>query len=260
MFELDDVAKTYPGGARALHPVSLRIARGELTVLLGRSGAGKSTLLRCLNGLVVPDQGCVRVDGAGPLAGRALREHRRRTAMIFQHHRLLGRHSALQNVLIGRMSGHPTLRSLLPLPAADQRVALACLDRVGLLEKALTRADRLSGGEQQRVGIARGLAQEPTTILADEPVASVDPETAGHVLGLLREICRERGFTAVVSLHQVDLALAFGDRIVGLREGRVVCDLPAAHFDADAHHALYRGDPRIARLGVPPAPPVLPVP
>ena len=171
--------------------------------------------------------------------------------MIFQHHHLIGRHTALQNVLTSRLGHHPAWRTLFPLPAAERRFTLACLDRVGLLDKALQRAETLSGGERQRVGVARALAQQPRLILADEPVASLDPTAAERVLGLLRRVCREDGITAVVSLHQLGLARTFADRIVGLSGGRPVFDGPTDQLDAGALAAVYPAAPQVAppRLG-----------
>jgi phosphonate transport system ATP-binding protein len=234
MIELENVSVSFRGGVTALHPTSLRFGRGEFTVLLGASGAGKSTLLRCLNFLNRPSGGTVSVEGIGALAdGRAVHEHRRRTGMIFQQHQLIERHSALANVLLGRIGYHASWRTLFPLPRAERRIALECLDRVGLLAKALERVDRLSGGQQQRVGIARALAQQPRLMLADEPVASLDPATSRRVLSQLRRIGEEDGITTVVSLHQVELAREFADRVVALSHGRVVFDgAPAALSDA----------------------------
>jgi phosphonate transport system substrate-binding protein len=189
VISLHEVEVTYASGHRAVRRVSLRIERGSFTVLLGRSGAGKSTLLRCLNGLVRPSGGRVRVEGVGDLEQRGpLRAHRRRTGMVFQQHQLMGRLTAFLNVMIGRLPHHRTLRSLLPLPVVDRQLALACLDRVGLLPRALSRVDELSGGEQQRVGVARALAQQPSLILGDEPVASLDPATAVQILDLLGSV------------------------------------------------------------------------
>ena len=222
---LENVSVAFPGGHAALRGVSAVLARGERAVLLGRSGAGKSTLLRCLNLLQRPTEGRVRVADLGDLDDpEVLREHRRRTGMVFQDHHLIGRRTALQNVLTGRLGFHSTLRTLLPMPAADVRLAMECLDRVGLADKALRRTDRLSGGERQRVGIARALVQRPRLLLADEPVASLDPATAEQVLDLLVRNCREDGLTAVLSLHQVDLARMYGERILGLARGEVVFD------------------------------------
>jgi phosphonate transport system ATP-binding protein len=241
MIQLHDIAVVYPGGQEALRAVWLRFRPGQFTVLLGPSGAGKSTLLRCLNLLVRPTRGRVTATDLGDLtARRVLRRHRRRTGMIFQQHHLIGRQTALQNTLAGRLGYHPAWRTLFPLPAGECRLALQCLERVGLLHKALERAENLSGGEQQRVGIARALAQQPRLILADEPVASLDPATAQRVLGLLHRVCKEDGLTAVVSLHQFDLARAYADRVVGIRQGSVVFDGPPDQLAPAALDAIYQ--------------------
>jgi phosphonate transport system ATP-binding protein len=240
MILLDTVSVSYATGA-ALQGVSLELRRGEVTVILGASGAGKSTLLRCMNGLVEPTTGLVLAEDLGDLAdGKRRRAHRRRTGMIFQSHQLIGRLSALANVLKGRLGYHSTLRSLFPASPREQRLGLHCLDRVRLLDKAHVRADRLSGGERQRVGIARALVQEPELLLADEPVASLDPVNGERVLSLLHQICREDGLTAVISLHQVELARRYGDRIVGLREGRIAFDGPPGALTEERLGDLYR--------------------
>lgn len=240
MLTLEGVGVIYPGGATALHPTTLTIARGGFNVLLGPSGAGKSTLLRTMNGLVVPTSGVIRVDGIGDIGrSRALRRHRRATGMIFQQHHLIGRVSALGNVLMGRLGYHTSLRTLLPPSRAEKYQALQALERVGLLELANRRADQLSGGQQQRVGIARALVQKPRLMLADEPVASLDPATAERALSLIQDICRSDGITAIVSLHQVDLAQRFADRIIGLTAGRIVVDGPPAAVDQAALRAIY---------------------
>jgi phosphonate transport system ATP-binding protein len=231
VIEIDDLSVRYSGGVVALKRTTKSFRRGEFAVLLGPSGAGKSTFLRALNGLVRPTSGTVSIAGLGSIADRGnLQRHRRRTGMIFQQHQLIGRLTALTNVLIGRLGHHTTLRSLFPLPQADRRLALECLDRVGLVDRALERVDRLSGGQQQRVGIARATAQQPEIILADEPVASLDPATAVEVLGRLHAICKADGLTAIVSLHQVSLARQFADRIIGLVAGEVVFDGKAAEL------------------------------
>lgn len=223
---IDAVEVVYATGARALSSTSLSFAAGAFTVLLGASGAGKSTLLRSLNGLVTPTSGRVMADGAPVAGARALRAHRRVTGMVFQQHQLIGRLTALDNVLTGRLGYHSTFRTFLPSSNAEKIAALEALDRVGLLAFALRRADQLSGGQQQRVGIARALVQKPRVVLADEPVASLDPATAESVLALLHDIARQDGLTAIVSLHQLDFARRFADRIVGLAQGRVVFDGP----------------------------------
>lgn len=242
MISLDCVSKRFPGGVQALQSTCMELYKGQFTVLLGPSGAGKSTLLRCLNYLNVPSEGRIAVDGLGILNGdrRTLRRHRHRTAMIFQQHQLIGRFTALQNVLIGRIGNYSALRSLWPLPQKDHMLALECLERVGLLDKAAERVDNLSGGQQQRVGIARGLAQQPVIMLADEPVASLDPATSEKILGLLHRVCREDDLTAVVSLHQVDLARMFGDRIVGLADGKVVFDGSADQITERVYGQIYQ--------------------
>jgi phosphonate transport system ATP-binding protein len=215
------------GPTRALHDVDLTVAAGEVVVLLGLSGSGKSTLLRHLDGLELPTAGRVEVLGqdiAG-LAPRALRALRGRVGMIFQQFELVPSLTVLENVLTGalaRLRG-PRL-GLWTYPRALRRVALTHLDRVGLLDKAYQRADQLSGGQQQRVAIARALMQDPQILLADEPVASLDPESSDQVMRLIREIAADDGLTVVCSLHQVDLALSWGDRIIGLRNGEVVLD------------------------------------
>ncbi|ODT26432.1 MAG: phosphonate ABC transporter ATP-binding protein [Hyphomicrobium sp. SCN 65-11] len=224
MLSVKDIEVTYPNRVAALLKTNVSFGRGKFVVLLGMSGAGKSTLLRTLNGLVRPTKGDVIVEGRGSIfaSGASLRAHRRQTGMVFQQHHLIGRLSALGNVLMGRISAHSTIRSVLPLPRTDRLLALEALGRVGLADRALHRVDQLSGGQQQRVGIARAKAQQPVIMLADEPVASLDPETAIKVLGDLHRICREDGITAVVSLHQVELARQFADHIIGLAQGRVV--------------------------------------
>lgn len=230
---LERVGVIYPNGIEALRPTSLAFRRGELCVLLGLSGAGKSTLLRTLNHLVKPTSGRIFSADFGAVNARRdiLRAHRRRTAVVFQHHQLIERRSALDNVLTGRLGYHGFLRSVFPLPRADLELALDCLERVGLGAQALMRVDQLSGGQQQRVGIARALAQQPTTIVADEPVASLDPVTSEQVLELLRRICEEDGITAIVSLHQLEYAQRFAVRIIGLAEGAVVFDGSVRELD-----------------------------
>ena len=225
MLKLDSVEVIYRNGNIGLKPTSLVFERRQFTVLLGPSGAGKSSLLRTLNHLVEPTGGTVAVDGFGVLSDHPdLRKHRLRTAMIFQQHQLIGRYTCLQNVLVGRLGHHSTLRSLFPFPEMDRRLALNCLDRVGLLSRALQRVYNLSGGQQQRVGIARAIAQQPGLILADEPVSSLDPETAYNVLAILRKITKQDGIPTILSLHQVELAKKFADRIIGLNNGEVVFD------------------------------------
>jgi phosphonate transport system ATP-binding protein len=231
---------TYGNGARALRSTSLDFALGEFIVLLGASGAGKSTLLRSLNGLIRPSAGHVIATGVGDLSDAVnLRRHRRQTGMVFQQHHLIGRLSVLANVLMGRLGYHSALATLAPWSRAEKEAALAALDRVGLVERALDRADQLSGGQQQRVGIARALVQQPKVLLADEPVASLDPATAERLLTLLHGICRSDGLTLIVSLHQVEFARQFADRIIGLQNGAVAFDGTPAELTPSQADGLY---------------------
>ncbi len=226
VIEVTGVTKDF-GTTVALRDVSVTVAKGEVVVLLGLSGSGKSTLLRHLDGLELPTSGDVRVLGQRlpRLKAKELRALRGRVAMIFQQFELVPSLTVLENVLTGALAQlrGPRL-GIIAYPKSLRLRALTHLDRVGLLEKAYHRADQLSGGQQQRVAIARALMQDPEILLADEPVASLDPESSEQVMGLIREIAADNGLTVVCSLHQVDLALGWGDRIVGLRHGEVVLD------------------------------------
>jgi len=235
---------TYKNNLKALKSTSLDITQGSFVVLLGTSGAGKSTLLRALNGLVKPTAGSVAAAGLGDLADPStLQRHRRQTGMIFQQHHLIGRLSVLNNVLLGRMGHHTGWRMFTPWTRSEKEQALAVIDRVGLLERALARADQLSGGQQQRVGMARALVQQPRLLLADEPIASLDPNTSLRLLQLLHDICKSDGLTAVISLHQVDFARQFADRIIGLKQGAVVFDGPPRALSEHNVKELYQHHP-----------------
>jgi len=226
----ESVTKQFPNGHVALRDVSLSFRRGEFVVIVGLSGAGKSTLVRCVNRLVTPTAGRVLVDGRDVVGmGEAeLRKARARIGMIFQNHNLVRRSSVLRNVLAGRLAYLSTPRTLLGLfPRADLDLALRSLERVGIAEKAYQRADTLSGGQQQRVAIARALTQQPAILLADEPVASLDPPTAHQVMRDLRRLSREENLLTLVNLHFIDMAREYADRIIGLRAGEVVFDGPA---------------------------------
>ncbi|MBF6266467.1 phosphonate ABC transporter ATP-binding protein [Nocardia farcinica] len=231
------------GATLALDAVSMTVHRSELVVLLGLSGSGKSTLLRCFNGLHPVTSGAVtvagtRVDTAPRATVRALR---RDIGFVFQQFNLVGRLSCLDNVLLG---GLARLRlpcyGALTYPKRMRAEAVAHLDRVGLADLAHRRTDTLSGGQQQRVAIARTLMQRPKLVLADEPVASLDPENAGVVMDLLFRICLEDNLTVVCTLHQVDLALGWAHRVIGLRDGRKVFDRPAAGLSRDEVMAIYQ--------------------
>lgn len=246
---------TYANGTAALRSVDLSIRAGEFLVLLGPSGAGKSTLLRCLNGLVRLSAGSLTAGDLGPIESReVLRTHRKRTGMVFQQHQLIGRLSALDNTLTGRLGYHGALRSLFPPSRADKLIALESLARVALLQYALTRADQLSVGQQQRVGVARALAQRPRIMLADEPIASLDPAAASQVLSLIHDICKADGIAAVVSLHQVELARRFADRIIGIHAGSVAFEGTPAALGPAALERIYDGSHSIAESSGHPAP------
>ncbi len=240
---ITDLGKTYPGAAApALSGVSLDVTRGEIVVLLGLSGSGKSTLLRHINGLETPTSGRVTTlgDDVTALRGAQLRGLRGRIGFIFQQFEIVGPLTVLENVLTGALSSLRGPRvGIWTYPQALRRKALEHLDRVGILERAYQRADTLSGGQQQRVAIARALMQDPEILLADEPVASLDPESSSQVMTLIREIAAERQLTVVCSLHQVDLALGWGDRIVGLRAGELVLDTPTNDLSKDEVMAIY---------------------
>lgn len=218
------VTKRFPNGFEALKGVGTDIQPGSFTVVLGPSGAGKSTLLRLINGLEIPTSGAVLIDGEAIGKGN-LRHVRSRVAMVFQQFNLVDRLSVLTNVLTGRLAHRSWIGSVFYLfRKEDMGIAQEALARVGLTDKAWNRADKLSGGQQQRVGIARALAQHPQVILADEPVASLDPVSSEEIMSLLREICDRDKITVVVNLHQVDLARRFADRIIGMNSGRIVFD------------------------------------
>jgi phosphonate transport system ATP-binding protein len=227
MIEFKNVSVTYPGGVKALDNVSLEIKEGDFLIIVGMSGAGKSTLLRTVNNLVKPTNGEVLVDSKNVTKAnkKELKEIRSDIGMIFQTFNLVNRSSVLKNVLTGRLSQVSTIRSILGLwPQNDKQIAFEALNKVEILEKAYVRGSNLSGGQQQRVGIARALAQKPKVMLADEPVASLDPITSRVVMKYLKEINQELGITTIVNLHFLDLAKEFGERLIGLKDGKLVYD------------------------------------
>jgi phosphonate transport system ATP-binding protein len=242
MIEIAGLSVVYPGGLRALNKVDLTVESGEFVVIVGLSGAGKSTLLRAVNGLVPITEGSVKVNGrevAGASA-RELREIRSRIGLIFQTFNLVNRSRVINNVLMGRLAKVPRWRSLLGAwPAADRELAMQSLERVDIVDKAYIRASNLSGGQQQRVGIARALAQEPSVLLADEPVASLDPVTSHMVMRDLQRINRELGITTLINLHFLDLARAYGKRLIGLRDGELVYDGDIADVSDDVFRGIY---------------------
>lgn len=241
-FQVSALVKDYRGGHRALAGVDLTVGPGEVVALLGPNGSGKSTLFRCALRLVEPTAGRVVLCGIDVTeAGRReLRDARRHVGVVFQRFHLIGRLSAFHNVLLGAL-GHSRVREWWPCTASDAQrsAAMACLERVGLVELANQRADSLSGGQAQRVAIARMLMQGPSVVLADEPVASLDPAAAVSVMELLSGVARERGLATVITLHQLDHAMRFCDRVVGLRAGSVLFDRPVRELPQDRLDILY---------------------
>ena len=242
MIKFENVSKTYPNGVQALKNVTLEIKDGEFVAIIGLSGAGKSTLLRLINRMHKITSGTLLVNevNVGDLTGAKLRLLRRNIGMIFQSFNLVKRMSVFNNVLAGRVAYHPTLPTLLGIfPKEDKLIALEAIDTMGILDKAFTRADQLSGGQQQRVALARALAQKPSVILADEPVASLDPITTVQVMNDFLRINRKFGITVIANMHHVDLALKYASRIIGIKDGVVVYDGPSSGIDDDMLVQIY---------------------
>jgi phosphonate transport system ATP-binding protein len=244
MLVIENLTKIYDNGTVALRDVSFSVEDGEFLVVIGLSGSGKSTLLRCINRLVEPTSGRIRwnereITG---IPSSEMRMIRREIGMIFQHFNLVRRSSVLTNVLTGRLGYTPAWWSLVNrFSRADRELALNALERVGLPEKARSRADELSGGQQQRVGIARALMQHPKIILADEPVASLDPVLAHSILGYLEKLNQEDHITILCSLHFLDLVQRYATKVIGLREGRLV-------FTGDAEDIRQMSDARFKEI------------
>jgi phosphonate transport system ATP-binding protein len=252
ILEIIDLQQSYSAVAPVLRGVSLKVEQGEFVGVIGRSGSGKSTLLRCINRLVDATSGKILVpaqlvNGASngtidilKLKSRDLRHVRRKIGMIFQQFNIIKRLSVIENVLSGGLGYQPTMKSTLRIFSRDQqRRALTNLKRVGLLEHAYKRADELSGGEQQRVAIARTLMQQPAIILADEPVSSLDPNLSRVVLDILKRVCREDGITALVSLHTLDLTREYADRVIGLKDGQIFFDGPTQELSNVVVDSVY---------------------
>lgn len=244
MLKIEGLGRQF-GKVTALQDVTLTVAAGEFVGIIGRSGAGKSTLLRLINRLIEPTAGRILFGEEDVLAkrGRALQDWRRRAAMIFQQFALIDRLSVLDNVLVGRVATVPRWRSwTLSWPVDDRAQAIEALARLDMTDHALKRADQLSGGQQQRVAIARALVQAPRLILADEPVASLDPRSTKAVMDALAQINREDGLTVLCNLHHIDLARQYCRRIIGINAGRVVFDGPVETLDAAAITRIYGQD------------------
>jgi phosphonate transport system ATP-binding protein len=241
MLRIENLSKVYPNGTQALKNVSFEVQDGEFLVVIGLSGSGKSTLLRCINRLIDPSEGKIYLDGADVTAASEaeLRRIRRNIGMVFQQFNLVKRSSVLTNVLSGRLGYiNPTLSLLGLWPQEEQTRALKALERVGIADKAYSRADALSGGQQQRVGIARALMQEPKLILADEPVASLDPVLAHSILQYLEQLNKE-GITVICSLHFLDLVHRYATRVVALKDGIKVFEGGAQEIDRAKFKEIY---------------------
>ena len=245
MLRICNLTMRYPNGKVALAGFDLAVAAGELVVVLGGNGSGKTTLLRCITRMLDPSEGEVWLGDTNlaALSGERLRQARLPLAMVWQHASLVRRRSVLANVASGALGRHGGWWTALGgLPAEELRAAHGHLAEVGLTALAGQRAGTLSGGQAQRVAIARALAQRPQALLADEPVASLDPEAAGDIMRLLRRLAADENLAVLCVLHQVELAYEFADRVVGVRDGRIVFDLPCDALPRDAVRRLYLAD------------------
>ncbi|GMU41183.1 MAG: phosphonates import ATP-binding protein PhnC [Chloroflexota bacterium] len=245
MLTIKNLSHVYPNGYQALKSVDFSLKQGEVVAIIGRSGAGKSTLLRCINGLERAASGTLVVDGvdlmsAGTSEVRALQS---RVGFIWQEYNLIERLSVMNNVLAGRLGRNQSRATWgFHFTQEDREIAVNALERVNMLHRAKFRADRLSGGEKQRVGIARAVAQQPSLILADEPVASLDPELAEQVMADLVRVAREAGVATLINIHDVELATQFCDRMVAIAQGTVVYDGPASGLTDEVLNRTYRFD------------------
>lgn len=242
LLSIRDLRKTYPNGKEALKGVTCEVKNGEFVVLIGSSGSGKSTLLRCVNHLVVPTSGTVLFKGTHTeRAGKtAIRKIRREIGMIFQHYNLIDRLTVIQNVLHGRLGYKNDIQGILGLYTEPEKEhALEIIDKLGLTDQTYKRCDKLSGGQKQRVGIARALVQDPALILCDEPIASLDPGSAKIIMDHLHSISRDMGISVLVNLHQVDVALKYSDRILGIRGGELVFNDDPEKLKKKMIHDIY---------------------
>ena len=244
MIKFENVSKRYPNGFEALKNINLTIEQGEFVAIIGLSGAGKSTLIRTINRMHDIPEGTLTVDGTDvmTLHGKSLRAFRRRIGMIFQSFNLITRTTVIKNVLTAFVPDMPWWRATFGIFTKDEKLkALDSLDKVGILDKAFVRADQLSGGQQQRVALARTLAQNPQIILADEPVASLDPVTAKQVMDDFKRINRDMNITVLINIHHVELALQYASRVVGIRAGEIVYDGTVENVTQQVLDSIYQG-------------------
>ena len=244
MIKFEDAGKKYPNGYEGLKHINLEIGQGEFVAIIGLSGAGKSTLIRTINRMHDITSGKLTVDGTDvmSLSGKSLRRFRRKIGMIFQSFNLITRTTVIRNVLTAFVPDMPWYRSLFGIYNEEEKMkALEALDKVGILDKAFVRADQLSGGQQQRVALARTLAQSPQIILADEPVASLDPVTAKQVMNDFKRINQDMNISILINIHHVDLALQYCSRVIGIRAGEIVYDGPSDKVNKDVLNQIYQG-------------------
>jgi phosphonate transport system ATP-binding protein len=246
MIKFIETGKIYPNGVEALKNVSLEIQQGEFVAIIGLSGAGKSTLIKLVNKMIDVTSGTLIVNGIEVdqhLKGKQLRQFRRRIGMVFQSFNLIGRTTVIRNVLAARVADMNTLQGIAGIYSkADKILALEALDKVGILEKAYSRADHLSGGQQQRVALARTIAQNPSIILADEPVASLDPITANQVMKDFARVNKDLNITVIANMHHVDMALKYAKRVIGIRNGEIVFDGPSSEVNEALLKEIYGRD------------------
>ena len=245
MIKFENVSKTYPNGVKGLQNINLEIEQGEFVSIIGLSGAGKSTLIRTINRMLDISEGKLTVDGidVSSLKGKSLRKFRRnKVGMIFQSFNLVTRTTVIKNVLTSIVPDIPFFRSLFGIYTKNEKLhALEALDKVGIVDKAFIRADQISGGQQQRVALARTLAQNPEIILADEPVAALDPVTAKRVMEDFKRINKEMDISILLNIHHVELALEYADRILGIRDGEIVYDGPSSEVTPEVLDLIYKG-------------------
>ncbi len=246
MIKFENVGKTYPNGVEALKEINVEIEQGEFIAVIGLSGAGKSTFIRLINKMHETTTGTLTVDGIvvdETLRGKKLRRFRRRIGMVFQSFNLILRTSVLKNVLAARVAEISIFRTLLGMYSRrDKIIALNALNKLGILDKAYSRADHLRGGQMQRVALARTLAQDQKIILADEPVASLDPVTATQVMRDFEKVNKQMNITVITNMHHVDMALKYARRVIGIKEGRIIFDGPATAVDNDLLKEIYGRD------------------
>lgn len=242
LLEFKNVSKEYKGGVKALSNINLEVNEGEFLSIIGPSGAGKSTLLRCINRLIDPTEGEVKFDDekVTALKKSELKNLRRKIGMIFQHYNLVNRLSVVENVLHGRLGYKSAIKGIIGINSEDEKKkAFEILNKLGIKEQAYKRCDELSGGQKQRVGIARALIQNPKLVLCDEPIASLDPNSSKIIMDHLKNINKETGITCILNLHQVDVAMKYSDRIVGINGGKIIYDGDASNLTKEIIHEIY---------------------